>query len=64
MRDMAISQCIGSLLAAARGTNYLYKVQCNAQDAMYLDKQTYRRNRLYDCFFIRASTRCRETFNE
>lgn len=36
----------------------------SVQDAMYLDKQTYRRNRLYDFLFIRASTQCREAFNE
>ena len=34
------------------------------QDALYLDKQTFQRNLLYDLFFIRASTRHREAFNK
>lgn len=34
------------------------------QDARYLDKAAYPRNRVYDFFFIRASTRNRSMFNE
>jgi len=34
------------------------------QDAKYLDRETYPRSRLYDLFFIRASSSSRLMFHE